>query len=40
MKTHGGWTYQRDPDGVTLTWTSPLGRVYTVDEHGTLPHST
>jgi hypothetical protein len=36
VKTHGEWDYQRDPDG-TLTWTSPLGRIYTVDEHGTRP---
>jgi hypothetical protein len=38
VKTHGDWDYQRDPDG-TLTWTSPLGRTYTVDDHGTRPHS-
>ena len=37
VKTRGGWVYRRDPDGVALTWTSPLGRRYTVDEHGTLP---
>jgi hypothetical protein len=36
LKTHGGWTYHRTHDTV-LTWTSPLGRHYTVDEHGTLP---
>ena len=39
VKTHGGWVYRRDPDGVGLTWTSPLGRSYTVDEHGTLAHT-
>ena len=39
VKTHGGWTYRRDPDGAGLIWTSPLGRRYTVDEHGTLPHT-
>ena len=38
VKTHGGWTYQRDPSG-SVTWTSPLGRVYTVDEHGTYPRT-
>jgi hypothetical protein len=27
----------REPDG-TLTWTSPLGRTYTVDHHGTDAH--
>lgn len=37
VKTHGGWTYQRDPDDTTLIWTSPLGRRCTVDEHGTIP---
>jgi 5-methylcytosine-specific restriction endonuclease McrA len=36
VKTHGGWTYQRRHDTV-VTWTSPLGRRYVVDEHGTLP---
>jgi hypothetical protein len=36
VKTHGDWDYHRDRDG-TLTWTSPLGRTYTVDEHGTRP---
>ena len=35
VKTHTDWHYRRDPDG-TLHWTSPLGRVYTVDEHGTV----
>ena len=39
VKTHGDWTYRRDPDGVSLTWTSPLGRAYTVDQHGTLPRA-
>lgn len=35
---HGRWTYRRD--GPTqLTWTSPLGRSYTVDEHGTYPRN-
>ncbi len=34
VKTHGGWTYQRTHD-TEVTWTSPLGRVYLVDEHGT-----
>jgi len=36
VKTHGDWSHRREPDG-TLTWTSPLGRGYAVDEHGTLP---
>ena len=36
VKTHGDWDYRRDPSG-TLTWTSPLGRSYTVDETGTYP---
>ena len=36
MKTHGGWNYRRD-DPTTLTWTSPLGHRYTVDQHGTIP---
>jgi hypothetical protein len=34
VKTHGGWRYRREPDA-TLTWTSPHGRTYTVDQHGT-----
>ena len=34
VKTHSAWTYRREPDG-SLTWTSPLGRRYTVDHHGT-----
>ena len=38
VKTHGGWDYERDPDGA-LNWISPLGRVYTVDENGTYPRS-
>jgi hypothetical protein len=38
VKTHGRWRYRRD-DAITLTWTSPLGRIYTVDEHGTRPIS-
>ena len=38
VKTHSDWTYQRDPCG-SLTWTSPLGRIYTVDEHGTYPRN-
>ena len=36
VKTHGGWTYQLTHDTV-FTWTSPLGRRYSVDEHGTRP---
>jgi len=36
VKTHGNWTYHREPWG-SLTWTSPLGHRYTVDQHGTLP---
>ncbi len=36
VKTHGGWTYHLTHDTV-FTWTSPLGRRYTVDEHGTRP---
>jgi hypothetical protein len=36
VKTHTEWAYRRDPSG-TLTWTSPLGRTYTVDETGTYP---
>ena len=36
VKTHSDWHYHREPDG-TLHWTSPHGRSYTVDEHGTLP---
>ena len=36
VKTHGGWTYERTHDTV-LTWTSPLGRRYGVDENGTRP---
>ena len=38
VKTYGGWDYERDPEG-SLTWISPLGRVYNVDEHGTLPRA-
>ena len=34
VKTHSDWDYRREPDG-SLTWTSPLGRSYTVDHHGT-----
>ena len=36
LKTHGGWDYQLTYDTV-FTWTSPLGRRYTVDETGTRP---
>jgi hypothetical protein len=36
VKTHGGWTYQLTHDTV-CTWTSPLGRRYSVDENGTRP---
>ena len=36
IKTHGGWDYQLTHDTV-FTWTSPLGRRYTVDETGTRP---
>lgn len=38
VKTRGRWRYHRDPGG-SLTWISPLGHRYTVDEHGTLPRS-
>ena len=38
VKTHSNWNYQRQPDN-TLLWTSPHGRRYTVDQHGTLPIS-
>ncbi len=37
VKTHGGWHYRRQPDD-TLLWTSPQGRTYTVDQHGTVAH--
>ncbi len=37
LKTIGDWTYHLTHDTV-LTWTSPLGRRYTVDETGTRPH--
>ncbi|HET6562291.1 MAG TPA: DUF222 domain-containing protein [Marmoricola sp.] len=33
VKTHSEWDYRREPDG-SLTWTSPLGRSYTVDHQG------
>ena len=36
LKTAGGWSYERRHDTV-LTWTSPLGRRYTVDETGSRP---
>ena len=36
IKTHGGWNYHLTHDTV-FTWTSPLGRRYTVDETGTRP---
>jgi hypothetical protein len=36
VKTHSDWDYRREPDE-SLTWTSPLGRRYTVDHHGTRP---
>lgn len=42
VKTHSDWTYvlHRDDDGhTTLTWTSPLGSCYAVDNAGTIPHS-
>ena len=38
VKTHGGWTYRREPGG-SLTWTSPYGRTYRVDRTGTVPLS-
>jgi hypothetical protein len=31
-KTHGGWTYQKNPDG-TITWTSPTGLTCTIEPH-------
>ncbi len=37
VKTRGDWHYVHDPTTGTLTWTSPHGRTYTVDEHGTYP---
>ena len=37
VKTHTDWDYRRNPSG-TLTWRSPLGRTYTVDETGTYRH--
>jgi hypothetical protein len=37
VKTYSEWDYRREPDG-SLTWTSPLGRTYTVDQHGTRSH--
>ena len=36
VKTHSAWSYRPEPGG-TLTWTSPLGRKYSVDETGTYP---
>ena len=36
VKTRGGWGYHRDHD-TSVTWTSPLGRRYAVDETGTRP---
>ena len=36
VKTRAQWDYRRDPHG-SVTWTSPLGRRYTVDETGTYP---
>jgi hypothetical protein len=35
--SHGSWHYRRNPDR-SLTWTSPLGRAYTVDHTGTHRH--
>ena len=29
-KTHGLWRLSYDPDTKTKTWTSPLGKTYTV----------
>ena len=37
VKTRGDWHYTHDPTTGVLTWTSPQGRTYTVDEHGTYP---
>ena len=37
VKTRGDWHYTHDPTTGILTWTSPQGRTYTVDEHGTYP---
>uniref|UniRef100_UPI0013967D3D hypothetical protein n=1 Tax=Nocardioides caldifontis TaxID=2588938 RepID=UPI0013967D3D len=34
VKTHTAWAYLREPDR-SLTWTSPLGKRYTVDHTGT-----
>ena len=34
LKTHGGWTVQRLPDGA-FVWTSPHGDMYLVDHTGT-----
>jgi hypothetical protein len=31
-KTHGGWTYQKNPDGI-ITWTSPTGLSCTIEPH-------
>ena len=37
VKTRGDWHYVFDPTTDVLTWTSPQGRIYTVDQHGTYP---
>ena len=37
VKTRSDWRYTHDPTTGVLTWTSPQGRTYTVDEHGTYP---
>jgi hypothetical protein len=39
VKTHSAWRYTRTPHG-DLTWTSPLGWRYSVDENGTRPLTT
>jgi hypothetical protein len=37
LKTHCGWQVSRDPQTGRTTWTSPLGRTYTVDPEPVLP---
>ena len=37
VKTHGDWTYRRDPGTGTCTWTSPTGHTYAVSPPGRRP---
>jgi hypothetical protein len=36
-KTHGNWTYTKDPDTAIITWTSPTGLTCDIHPHDYRP---